>query len=94
MRRDRQTRRRHVGELLPEGAIDRAYELARSTGPLLVVGSTLEVWPVSTLPDETLAHGGRVAIVNRGLTACDDRAVVKIDRGAGETLAALGEELS
>jgi NAD-dependent deacetylase len=82
------------GELLPEGAIDRAYELARSTGLLLVVGSTLEVWPVSTLPDETLAHGGRVAIVNRGLTACDDRAVVKIDRGAGETLAALGEELS
>ncbi len=31
------------GELLPEGAIDRALELARSAGLLLVVGSSLEV---------------------------------------------------
>jgi NAD-dependent deacetylase len=77
------------GELLPEAAIDRAYELARSAGLLLVVGSGLEVWPVSLLPDETVRAGGRVAIVNRGPTTFDDRAVVKIDGGAGETLAAL-----
>jgi NAD-dependent deacetylase len=82
------------GELLPEAAIDRAYELARSTGLLLVVGSTLEVWPVSLLPHETIGSGGLIAVVNRGPTAIDDQAVVKIDGGAGETLAALGEELS
>ena len=77
------------GELLPEAAIDRAYELARSAGLLLVVGSGLEVWPVSLLPDETLRAGGVVAIVNRGPTTFDDQAVLKIDGGAGETLAAL-----
>ena len=77
------------GELLPEAAIDRAYELARSARLLLVVGSGLEVWPVSMLPDETLRGGGQVAIVNRGPTTFDDQAVVKIDEGAGETLAAL-----
>jgi NAD-dependent deacetylase len=82
------------GELLPEAAIDRAYELARSTGLLLVVGSTLEVWPVSLLPHETLGSGGLVAVVNKGPTAVDDGAVVKIDGAAGETLAALGAELS
>ena len=82
------------GELLPEGPIDRAYELTRSAGLLLVVGSTLEVWPVSLLPHETLGSGGLVAVVNKGPTAIDDQAVVKIDGGAGETLAALGEELS
>jgi NAD-dependent deacetylase len=82
------------GEVLPEAAIDRAYELARSTGLLLVVGSTLEVWPVSLLPQETLAGGGQVAVVNRGPSAIDDRAVVKIDGGAGETLAALVGEVS
>ena len=82
------------GELLPEAAIDRAFELARSTGLLLVVGSTLEVWPVSMLPDETLAHAGRVAIVNKGPTAADDRAVVKLDAGAGEALSALVGALS
>jgi NAD-dependent deacetylase len=82
------------GELLPEAAIDRAYELARSTGLLLVVGSGLEVWPVSLLPDETARAGGQVAIVNKGPTTFDDRAVVKIDGGAGETLAALVRELA
>lgn len=82
------------GEVLPEAAIDRAYELARSTGLLLVVGSTLEVWPVSMLPQETLVRGGQVAVVNKGPSAIDDRAVVKIDGGAGETLAALVGELS
>ena len=81
------------GELLPEAAIDRAYELARATGLLLVVGSTLEVWPVSMLPGETVASGGDVAIVNRGPTSFDGRAVVKIEGEAGETLAALAEAL-
>jgi NAD-dependent deacetylase len=81
------------GELLPEAAIDRAYELARSAGLLLVVGSGLEVWPVSLLPDETVRYGGQVAIVNKGPTTFDDRAVLKIDAGAGETLAALAREL-
>ncbi|HEX2433370.1 MAG TPA: NAD-dependent deacylase [Gaiellaceae bacterium] len=82
------------GELLPEAAIDRAYELARSTRLLLVVGSGLEVWPVSQLPEETQRKGGAVAIVNRGPTSFDDRAVVKIEGGAGETLAALVERLA
>jgi NAD-dependent deacetylase len=82
------------GELLPEAAIDRAYELARSAGLLLVVGSGLEVWPVSLLPDETVRAGGQVAIVNRGPTTFDDRAVLKIEGGAGETLSALVSELA
>ncbi len=81
------------GELLPERAIDRAYELARSAGLLIVVGSTLEVYPVADLPPETLAAGGEVAIVNRGPTAFDGRATLRIEGAAGEVLPALLEEL-
>ena len=81
------------GELMPEAAIDRAYELARSTGLMLVVGSALEVWPVSQLPEETRSNGGAVAIVNRGPTSYDARAAVKCDGAAGETLTALVGEL-
>jgi NAD-dependent deacetylase len=81
------------GELLPERAIDRAFELAREAGLLLVVGSSLEVFPVAGLPEETLSHGGRLAIVNRGGTAYDHRAEVVIDAGAGETLRALADAL-
>ena len=82
------------GELLPGAAIDRAYELARSTGVLLVVGSQLEVWPVSLLPEETVQAGGQVAIVNRGPTSFDDRAAVRVEGSAGETLTALVDELA
>jgi NAD-dependent deacetylase len=81
------------GELLPEAAISRAMQLAAQAGLLLVVGSSLEVYPVAGLPLETIAAGGAVAIVNRGETPFDSRATVTIDAGAGETLLALAERL-
>jgi NAD-dependent deacetylase len=81
------------GELLPEAAIERATQLAAAAGVLLVVGSSLEVYPVAGLPLETLAAGGSLAIVNRGSTPFDARASVTIDGGAGEVLRALADAL-
>jgi NAD-dependent protein deacetylase/lipoamidase len=77
------------GELLPPAAIAHATRLAGEARLLLVVGSSLEVYPVAGLPLETLAAGGKVAIVNRGETPFDGEAAVRIDAGAGETLSAL-----
>jgi NAD-dependent deacetylase len=74
------------GELLPEDAIERATALARRARLLLVVGSSLEVHPVAGLPLETLAAGGSLAIVNRGPTALDGRAQLRLDGSAGELL--------
>jgi len=82
------------GELLPAGAIERATELARGAGLLLVVGSSLEVWPVAGLPDETLAHGGRLAIVNRDSTSFDDVADLVVHGSAGEVLSCVSTTLS
>jgi NAD-dependent deacetylase len=72
------------GELLPSHAIDRAGELARTAELMLVVGSTLEVWPVAGLPLEARA----LAIVNRGPTALDEHALLRIDGDAGDVLGA------
>jgi NAD-dependent deacetylase len=77
------------GELLPASEMDRATALARSAALLLVVGSSLEVWPVAGLPLEARA----VAIVNRGPTTLDDRAVLRIDGAAGEILGAAVDRL-
>jgi NAD-dependent deacetylase len=77
------------GELLPVGTMERAVELARGTSLLLVVGSSLEVYPVAGLPEETISAGGALAIVNRGPTPFDGLADVRVDAGAGETLAAV-----
>ena len=81
------------GELLPAAAIDRAFELARSARLLLVVGSTLEVHPVAGLPLETIDAGGAVAIVNRGPTALDEVATLRIEGSAGEILGRALDEL-
>jgi NAD-dependent deacetylase len=81
------------GELLDPGAMSRALELATGAGLMLVVGSSLEVYPVAGLPHETLAAGGSLAIVNRDATSYDSRASVRIAAGAGETLRALAELL-
>jgi NAD-dependent deacetylase len=81
------------GEPMPEAPLARAEQLARGAGVLLVVGSSLEVYPVAGLPLTTLASGGRLAIVNRGATELDARASVVVDAGAGEALAALADRL-
>jgi NAD-dependent deacetylase len=81
------------GELLPEAAMQRAIELARTAGLLLAVGSSLEVYPVAGLPEEMVAAGGTLAIVNRGPTRFDTLAAIRVDRTAGETLAAVAAEL-
>jgi NAD-dependent deacetylase len=77
------------GELMPEAELERASDLVRHAGLLLVVGSSLEVYPVAGLPDEALAAGARLAIVNRGSTPYDGHADLRIDAPAGEILAAV-----
>jgi NAD-dependent deacetylase len=77
------------GELLPVAEMERATHLARTAGLLLVVGSSLEVWPAAGLPLEARAF----AIVNRGPTALDEHALLRIDAPAGETLVRVCEEL-
>jgi NAD-dependent deacetylase len=75
------------GELLPVPEMERAERLAREAPLLLVVGSSLQVWPVAGLPEETLRAGGAVAILNREPTPYDDRAALALAAPAGETLA-------
>jgi NAD-dependent deacetylase len=80
-------------ELLPEEAIIRAVELAEQAALLLVVGSSLEVYPVADLPRSSLSAGGKVAVVNRTPTWVDARAEVVFRESAGEVLAAAAAAL-
>jgi NAD-dependent deacetylase len=82
------------GELLPEAELDRAFEAARRAALFLVVGSSLEVYPVAGLPGEALAAGAALAIVNKSATPYDSRADLKIDAPAGSTLSAVTQLLA
>ncbi len=60
---------------------------------MLCVGSSLEVFPVASLPGITLEAGGRVAIVTQGPTAYDDEAELKLTGDVAEELAAVAAAL-
>jgi NAD-dependent deacetylase len=81
------------GEALPEAAIDAAYEAAAAADVMLVVGSSLQVAPVSQLPAMVLRRGGRLAILTEGETPYDDLAHVRLHGRAGPELTATLELL-
>ncbi len=77
------------GELLPEAAMLRAFDLAARADLMLCVGSSLEVHPAAGLPALTLNTGGEIAIVTQGPTPYDSEATVKLDGDVVAELEAL-----
>jgi NAD-dependent deacetylase len=77
------------GELLPERAMEEAYELAGRAELLLCVGSSLEVHPVAGLPRLTRTAGGKLAIITKGPTPYDSEADVRLDGDVVDDLQAL-----
>jgi NAD-dependent deacetylase len=79
------------GELLPEAAMEDAYHLAGQADLLLCIGSSLEVYPVASLPSVTVRGGGKLAIITKGPTPYDAEASVRLD---GDVVADLEDLLS
>jgi len=77
------------GELLPEAAMAEAHALAQEADLMLCVGSSLEVYPVASLPGVTLAAGGRIALVTQGRTPYDGDADVKLEGDVADELQAV-----
>ncbi len=67
------------GELLPPEAMASAQALAEEADLMLCVGSSLEVYPVASLPAMTLGAGGRLAVITQGPTPYDSDAEVRLD---------------
>jgi NAD-dependent deacetylase len=74
------------GEALPPGAIETAYELARASDLMLVVGSSLAVFPAAYIPRQALHSGAPLVIVNAEPTPLDAEADVVIYGRSGEIL--------
>ncbi len=83
------------GEQLPQDAISAAFAASRAADVMLVIGSSLLVTPVSTLPDIVLRNGGSLAILTESETPYDDHCAVRLRGRAGvqmtELLSALDE---
>ncbi len=67
------------GEMLPDGALERACELAAEAELMLVLGSSLQVQPAASVPLVTVRGGGELVIVNKGETPLDRHCTVRFD---------------
>ena len=65
------------GEALPEVAFMRSQELALRADVMLVLGTSLTVYPAAGLPSLTLRNGGKVFIVNAQPTPLDGQAAAR-----------------
>jgi NAD-dependent deacetylase len=74
------------GEPMPRRPLARAEALMRESDLVLVVGSTLVVYPAAGLPELAVRAGAHLAIVNQTPTPLDDRAAVVVRGRAGEIL--------
>ena len=74
------------GEALPVDALRRAQAAAREADLVLVVGSSMQVYPAAGIPRLALQHGADLCIVNAEPTPLDGLAGVVIHGKAGEVL--------
>ncbi|HHC07653.1 MAG TPA: NAD-dependent deacetylase [Actinobacteria bacterium] len=81
------------GEVLPRREVIRAWAMADDADAVLVVGSTLSVFPAASIPLELAERGRPLVIVNRGPTDHDGFATARLDGDAAVLLPALVAEL-
>jgi NAD-dependent SIR2 family protein deacetylase len=82
------------GELVPTETFAEASALMASADALLVAGSSLAVNSGIRLVEQARRRSLPIVVINRGFTKGDSRAVIKLEAGTSETLAALAERLA
>ncbi len=82
------------GELLSPTEIAKAERFSRQADAVLVVGSTISVYPAADFPLSVRRRGEPMVIVNQGRTDHDAWADVKIDGLAGEVVPEIVERLT
>jgi NAD-dependent deacetylase len=74
------------GEPLPQAAIQQAFTLARQADVMLVVGSSLVVYPAADIPLVAVRSGAQLIVINAEPTPFDEIAEVVIRGKSGEVL--------
>lgn len=74
------------GQVLPEEELRKASIFLALADAVLVVGSTVGVWPAADFVMRAAQQAKPIVIINRGETEADRLATIKIDAGIGDTL--------
>jgi NAD-dependent deacetylase len=81
------------GEMLPESELRKASIFLAISDAVLVLGSTVSVWPAADVVMRAAVQTKPIVIINRGPTEADHLASVKIDAGIGEVLPEIVDRL-
>lgn len=81
------------GELLPEDQMSLAGMFLAIADAVLVVGSTVSVWPAADVVMRAASQAKPIVIINRGATDADHLAAVKLDAAIGEVLPEIVERV-
>lgn len=81
------------GEMLPEEEVRQASLFLAMSDAVLVVGSTVSVWPAADVVIRAAHQGKPIVIVNRGETEADHLASAKVDAGIGDVLPVLVDRI-
>lgn len=74
------------GEALPQETLAQAMREAEECDVMLVIGSSLVVYPAAYVPVQAKQAGASLIIINKGPTEQDYLADVRIDAAAGDTM--------
>lgn len=81
------------GEALPEKTLREAIHHARNCDLLMVIGSTLVVYPAAFIPRYAKEAGAKLIIINLSPTPLDSQAAVLIRGKAGEVMTKVMEKV-
>lgn len=74
------------GQAMPEDAMERARDVTMAADLLIVLGSSLVVYPAAGFPIMAKRNGSRLVIINREATEQDDLADLVINAEIGATM--------
>ena len=67
------------GESLPVNALREAVSESQQADLMLVLGTSLTVYPAASMPEYTIRNGGKIVIVNNMSTVMDYKAEMRFD---------------
>jgi NAD-dependent deacetylase len=79
------------GEMLPAEEVRQATMFLALADAVLVVGSTVSVWPAADIVMRAAVQSKPIVVINRGETEVDHLAAVKLDAAIGDALPELVE---
>ncbi|GAC1639673.1 MAG: NAD-dependent protein deacylase Cob2 [Candidatus Dormibacteraceae bacterium] len=74
------------GEPMPPAAVQEAFALAREADVMVVVGSSLVVYPAADIPVAAVKSGASLIVINAEPTPLDELATVVVRGKSGEVL--------